>query len=407
MIKLIEVPVENELDLTLAYRKSIKAGELTKISISMRTAFATAVSEVCREVIEKGLDGQLYVAVETDESIGYHIVANLRYKEVIPLNERSEGFIYAGKLLTYFDHQVQDGFGTVVLKLKIPQSAGISRSHVNRIKHYFQEIEPQTPYENLRKRNTELFKTNEQSAEALRTAEYIIEQKNEFLSVASHELKTPMTILRALTQLALKKNADADLSEQLLKIDMQARKMQDMISQLLDISKSEYDKMDYKFEEVELNSYLRSQHDLIKNLVPQHFIVFTDSPEPCAARIDKLRMEQVVNNLIGNAAKYSQNGSTINVSLSYEDETDCILLAVQDSGIGLAEDDLKKVFDKFYRVTNVSKKIAGLGVGLYISSKIVFDHAGEIWAESTLGKGSTFYVRIPTLSNRHDEAIAL
>ncbi len=390
MTQLLQVSVENEMDLTLAYRKSIKAAELVGLSLSTQTAFATAVSEVCREIIDKTLDGVVAVQVIT-EAHRFFLVGLINYTEVLDTGSIHEGLLYARKLIPVFDHYVLEGKGSIVLKLNIPRSAKLSYIRILEIQSYFEHVEPATPYEEVRKRNMQLFLSNEQSELALKHAEYLIEQKNEFLSVASHELKTPLTILRAFTQMALRSDCSPEVHTQLKKVDIQAGKVQTMILQLFDIARSENNRLDYHLELVDFNAYISEISDLLHHLVPKHQLVL-DLCESVSLKIDRLRIEQVLNNIIGNASKYSSPGSTIILSTFLKENY--LVISIKDHGMGMSAEELDKIFDKFYRVEQSSKSVHGLGMGLFISAKIIADHGGSIHVESVEGEGSTFYISL-------------
>eukprot|EP01037_Dinobryon_pediforme_P007959 gene7959-8032_t len=314
------------------------------------TAFATAVSEVCREVIDKTENGNVSIEVEGLKE-PFQLAAIITFLEDKEMGSLEQGLQYA---------------------------------------------QPTTPYEEIRQRNAELYLINEQSEIALLQSEYLNQQKSEFLSVASHELKTPLTILRAFTQMALREGSANQTLSHLKKIDLQAQKMQTLIQQLLDIAKVENAQVHYNNEQVDFNSYFADMADLIAQLVPTHQLVI-ELGETRLLMIDKLRIEQVIMNLVGNAAKYSAPGTFINISTSIS-ETGDLIIAVKDEGIGMSADELQKVFDKFYRVESVIKKYNGFGMGLFISSKIITDHGGELWAESTGSSGSTFKIRLPVLN---------
>jgi signal transduction histidine kinase len=109
--------------------------------------------------------------------------------------------------------------------------------------------------------------------------------------------------------------------------------------------------------------------------------------------IDELRMEQVFNNLLGNAGKYSDRNTQISVSTTVDEGV--VIISIADQGPGMSAETMSSVFDKFYRAKDVLKSHTGLGMGLYITSKIVTDHNGKIWVESEPGQGSTFHFTIP------------
>jgi len=393
MIQLVQVSLENEMDLTMAYKRSIKAAELLGLSLSTQTSFATAVSEVCREVIDKTHEGTASIEVHI-EGERYSLAAVITYREVTGMESLQGGIQYAKKLIPLFNYIVTDGVGTIELKLGIPRSAMVNRLKVITVKDYFGQAEPNTPYEEVRQRNLQLFLINEESEIALQQEKYLNEQKNEFLSVAGHELKTPLTILRAYTQMALRSDCSDITLAHLKKIDTQAQKLQTMIMQLLDISKIEKGNADYNLEKTDLNSYLTDMSDLIRQLVPSHELIIEMHQEAVELNIDRLRMEQVIMNIVGNAAKYSPAGKQIKLSTKITGN-DELQISVEDQGIGMSDEELLKVFAKFYRVSDVTRLYSGLGMGLYICSKIIKDHGGRIWVESIHGKSSTFHFTIP------------
>jgi len=391
-MEIVQVALENEMDLTLAYKKSIKAAELLGLSMSTQTAFATAVSEVCREIIDKTHEGLVKIEVQGSAD-RYDLAAVITYRESEGIDSLREGLQYAKKLVPVFNHSISNSRGLIELKLNIPRSSKISKEKLPAIKSYFELVEPNTPYEEVRQHNVKLFQINEQSEMALRQAEYLNEQKNEFLSVAGHELKTPLTILRAYTQMALRSECSPETLSHLKKVDAQSLKLQTMILQLLDISRIEKGIADYNIELVDFNEYLDDMADLIRQLVPSHeLIISMDDSRP--VNIDKLRMEQVFMNIVGNAAKYSPGGQYIWLNTRFLSNGD-LLISVKDEGIGMSEEELLKVFEKFYRVQDVTKAFNGLGMGLFICSKIIIDHGGKIWVDSIKGQGCTFFFTIP------------
>jgi len=395
MMQLVKIPVENEMDLTLAYKKTITACDLLGLSLSTRTAFATAVSEVCREVIDKTENGNVSIEVEGLRE-PFHLAAIITFLEDKEMGSLEQGLQYARKLVPYFLLSAIGNQGTVALKWTIPRTAKITKIKLMGVKEYFESVGPATPYEEIRQQNAELYLINEQSEIALLHLEYLNQQKSEFLSVASHELKTPLTILSAFTQLALREDSPIQMRLYLKKIALQALKMQTLIQQLLDIAKVENGQAHYNNEQVDFNAYFSEMADLIKQLVPTHQLVI-ELAETRQLFIDKLRIEQVIMNIAGNAAKYSAPGTCIHISTSFA-ETGDLIIVVKEEGSGMSSDELQKVFDKFYRVESLIKKNKGFGMGLYISSKIINDHGGELWAESTGSSGSTFKIRLPVIN---------
>jgi len=217
------------------------------------------------------------------------------------------------------------------------------------------------------------------------------QRKDEFLSIASHELKTPLTSIKAFNQL-MKRTKDGELLTGF--IDKSAEhiyRLERLINDLLDVTKINAGKMIYAMEPFVLSHLLR---DSIANMQynTTHQIILESAPD-VTFKGDKLRLEQVMNNFLTNAAKYSPEGTRILVNGRLEDNG--IIVSVQDFGIGIAPENLDKLFDRYYRVDNTAMRFEGLGLGLFISSEILRRHQGSFWIESELGKGSTFYFRLP------------
>lgn len=393
MTELVSTTLENEMDLILAYKKSIKAAEVLGLTISTQTAFATAVSEVCREVIDKAFDGRLTLGAENDGG-RFSIATKVTFVDNDNLKSFREGFEYAKKLVPMFDYAADGDNVTIVLQLGIPRSARLDQKKVNEVKNKFDVEGPINPYEEVKLKNVELNKLYEEREMALTHANYLNKQKDEFLSVASHELNTPLTVLTTLAQLALRVSDGTPprVREFLTKIDIQSSKLKALISQLLVISKIESGQPDYKMEMVDANPFIATCVELISHYVPEHNVTIElDATLPIM--VDKLRIEQVINNLVSNAAKYSSPGS--NISISTTTDTDNIFVHVRDEGIGMSDETVANVFKKFYRSENVVHSYRGLGMGLYIASRIVADHQGEIHVKSKEGEGSIFSVRLP------------
>lgn len=218
----------------------------------------------------------------------------------------------------------------------------------------------------------------------------------EFLSFASHELKTPLTSLKAYLQLALK-SFDQQPKKQTLAFLHKAEEVSDklakLILNLLDISKIHAGKLALQKERVDIIVILREIIDANQLLYPSHQLNFSFS-EPISIEIDKERFEQVIVNIISNAVKYSPHASL--VELSVEKKKRHVQIAVRDYGNGIEKENLSKIFDKFYRIEElISKNISGLGIGLFISSEIIKQHEGSIWVENNEDGGATFYITLP------------
>lgn len=396
MNELVKVTLENEMDLILAYKKAIKVAERLNLTISTQTTFATAVSEICRGVIEKTDHGVLSLGV-TKEEIRYSLAATISFDSDVVYNSFDEGFIYAQKLLPHLKIESGNRVTVIELKIGLPRSLKINNTKILQLINFFQEAPPYTPYEEIKRKNVHLNQLAEEKDEELRQSRIINDQKTEFISIASHELKTPVTIIKAYAQLAMssgKEQCPPLIQTYLSKIEAQSTKLTFLIQQLLDVSKIESGKIDYRMEEVYFDNYLRETLQQVKYTIPNHKLVVKVNCDTLV-KIDKLRIEQVLSNIIGNAAKYSDPESVIELK-TYCPGTESVVVSVTDTGIGISKENLEKIFEKFYRDSEVIQKYSGLGMGLYISSKIIAGHGGKIWAESIEGKGATFCFSLPS-----------
>lgn len=394
MIEIITLSLENEMDLILAHKRTMKVAEKLGLTTATQTTFATAVSEISRVVIEQTDSGWLVLGLAQNKQ-RYSLVAAVTFDAAVHFTNADEGFYYAQKLVPEFLLTESAGANLIEMKLGLPRSLSLDPMKITILKDYFKYEPPLNAYEEIKQRNLNLNKIAGEKDEELRRSKIIDEQKTEFISTASHELKTPITILKAFTQMAigLKDQPNPQLKGMLEKIDSQAAKLLAIVQQLLDISKVEHGNLYYNKERVELNSFLTEMVEVTQNILPHH-LVKVDLSDDVWVEVDKLRMEQVISNLLGNAAKYSAKGTSIRVVCSKENNG-WMQIAVTDEGIGLSEGSKQSVFDKFYRDKDVIKTHSGLGMGLYISSKIITGHGGKIWVESEEGKGSTFLFTLP------------
>ena len=236
-----------------------------------------------------------------------------------------------------------------------------------------------------------------EQVEARRKVEDLSRLKDEFLSIASHELRTPVTSIKGYTQLAkmLIKEGDLNTSEEYLDIALdQIDRMSRLILELLDVSRIETGRLEIRREAIHWPHFVR-------DVVHRHHTAVSDRrfhvSVPDDGKVvtgDRDRLEQVLGNLLENAVKYSPDGSDVTVTV--EDRGDSLLTAVCDRGIGIPADEIGQVFERFHRGRQVSStNYGGLGLGLYITKQIIERHGGSIWVESKEGQGTTFYFSLP------------
>ncbi|MDB5202834.1 MAG: hypothetical protein JWQ27_2243 [Ferruginibacter sp.] len=222
------------------------------------------------------------------------------------------------------------------------------------------------------------------------------QQKNDFIKMANHELKTPVTTIKGYVQLLLKANAsstDMLLMSSLQTVDKQISKLTNLISDLLDVTKIEIGRLPLNKEIFNLNGLISDTILDMRAAAQTHTIYF----EPLAETLvfaDRDRMSQVLLNLFTNAFKYSPRADKVNVSITIQGEE--VVVGVQDFGIGIASGDQDKIFERFYRVSGKDEKtFPGFGIGLFIVNEIVLLHNGKLWVESEKDQGSTFYFSLP------------
>jgi signal transduction histidine kinase len=244
-----------------------------------------------------------------------------------------------------------------------------------------------------------LFAVTHAQVAARAEAEQAVHVRDVFLSVASHELKTPLTSLLGNAQLLQRRVLrDGALPERdrrtLRAIVEQSHRLNRLIAALLDHSRIHAGRLKIDRAPVSLVLLVRQVVEEIRPALVDHTLTLNEPGEPLIVHGDELRLEQVVQNLVGNAVKYSPRGGPIAVDV--ERQGDWAVVRVADRGIGVPREALPRLFQQFYRAPNVAaQSIGGMGIGLYLTKEIVVQHGGDVAAESVEGQGSVFTVRLP------------
>lgn len=245
----------------------------------------------------------------------------------------------------------------------------------------------------LKQQVDELKKTHEK-------LEHAIFAREEFMAIASHELRTPITVLKLQSQMRKRSISKGDAlafaPEKLLAMfeddDRQLERLNRLIEDMLDASRISSGKLTIEHESFDMCSVVGEV--VARNteaLTASGIEVMLEACLPINGRWDKFRIEQVITNLLTNVIRY---GAGKPVEISMKEEKLQAFIVIKDHGIGIAKDDLKRIFQRFERVPG--KEIRGLGLGLFIVTQIIEAHQGKIFVESTPGLGSTFTIELPT-----------
>lgn len=220
--------------------------------------------------------------------------------------------------------------------------------------------------------------------------------KSEFIATASHELRTPLAVIQGYVELLLDDvELDTKRRREFLEVVYdKSLALEKIVDDLLDVSRVESGRIIcLEFGQCDIIEDIRQVVAHFQREAPRHRFSLRLPEEQLCLSVDQGKIVQVLENLLGNAVKFSPPGSEISVRAEWCD--DSLRVAVADSGVGIAPDYQEHIFDKFYRVDATDTAAPGLGIGLYLVKKIIEAHRGRIWLESTLGRGTTFFFTLP------------
>ncbi len=243
-----------------------------------------------------------------------------------------------------------------------------------------------------------------QDLTALKEAEQL---KDEFIAIAAHELRNPLAVLKGFAQMLIVQTARGkgpELTdwqiEALQGIDQATVRMVELIEDLLDVTRLQAGNLELHLEPTDMVALLHRVVTRLQVTTEQHALSILTSLEHLVVQVDPQRVEQVLNNLINNAIKYSPEGGCIEITIHHESESHMALISICDHGIGIPTHQQAHIFGRFVRADNAREYgIGGTGLGLYISRELVERHGGRIWFESAEGKGSTFFIALPATSS--------
>ncbi len=240
-----------------------------------------------------------------------------------------------------------------------------------------------------------------QNAQLYHDAQHAIQVRDEFLTMASHELRTPLTALLGMSHLVQQRTArsaayDERVQRGINVIARQALRLKTLVDQMFDLSRLHMGSLLLDLKPVDLSVLIQRVVEEVQPLIHQHTVDLICPETPILLMGDESRLEQVLQNIVHNAIKYSPDGGSIVIRVTLEAQV--VRIAITDSGIGIPESAHDQVFKRFYRASNgILRNISGLGIGLYIVNEIIQRHAGSITFRSTEGKGTTFIITLPLL----------
>jgi signal transduction histidine kinase len=233
----------------------------------------------------------------------------------------------------------------------------------------------------------------------VRELEEAISARDDFLSIASHELRTPLTPIRLTVQRLRRRGQDPAaavpkaVASQLETMDRQVGRLDTLINELLDVSRITVGRMDLELTEFDLCALVREVVARFQQeLEMGGHTVTLDLGEPMLGRWDRLRLDQVISNLLSNAMKYGGDRKLIEIGVA--DTGGSIEVSIRDHGLGISPEDQERIFERFERLISV-RHFGGFGLGLWIARQIAEAHGGRVRVVSAPGEGSTFTIEVP------------
>jgi signal transduction histidine kinase len=374
------------IEIFYSNKSSSDQASLTKAVVTGAPAFDPREMSTLIPEMKGGYEGFLHVPIKIKEEILGVLSLAVTKKE-----SRDNHFVKPleclGRMIAIAMQNVRDGESNTILEKRL-------RSEVHATTKELEKTNKRL-IDRVKELNT-LFTELQRKVEELTVAN---KAKDEFLSIVSHELRTPLTSLNGFLCVLLDEEAGALTVEQkkFLGIAKQsADRLKILISDLLDISRIESGRLSMDMKECSLFDILRTSVDNLKVLATTKKIQIRFQSNPMLPSVwgDTMRLQQVIDNLLANAIKFSDVEDVIDVFT--EEKGDFIEVSVRDFGIGIAADAQKKVFDMFFQAdASIKRTAGGAGLGLAIAHGIVSLHGGRIWVESEQGKGAIFKFTIP------------
>ncbi|HUS04835.1 MAG TPA: ATP-binding protein [Bryobacteraceae bacterium] len=440
-LRLLTAGVRYEHDTVAARQRARQIARLLGFDAQDQTRISTAVSEIARNAfsyasggrVEYMIEGrtapQLLIVKVSDTGPGIADLTSIlegRYKSQTGMGL---GIVGARRLMDHFEIQSQPGNGTTVwLKKLLPKRAPlIQESDLSRLTALLASERPQDAFHELQHQNRELLTALEEiqtrqveltrlnreladtnrgvvalyaeldeKADHLRRAD---ELKSRFLSNMSHEFRSPLNSILALSGLLLDDRQvvlNAEQRQEIGYIRRAAQDLLDLVNDLLDIAKVEAGKLDAKPLDFEVANLFAALRGMLRPLLLNHFVdlMFDDAKDLPPMFSDEGKVSQILRNFISNALKFTERGQVrVSASLAGNGE---IQFAVADTGIGIAKQDQERIFQDFTQLDNpIQRRVKGTGLGLPLAKKLAIFLGGNVRVESEPGAGSTFFLQIP------------
>ncbi|MFN3654289.1 MAG: sensor histidine kinase [Candidatus Nitrosotenuis sp.] len=257
------------------------------------------------------------------------------------------------------------------------------------LRHFFNQI------------SNDLKKEIEEKTQELRDANKKLQEldkmKTDFISIASHELKSPIQPIFGFAELA--QSGDIDQKEAWDGVTTLARKLQDLATNILDVTRIENNRLTLYPQKTSLNSLIRDNVAMLKTGITKNVRIIEELDDDVEIELDRTRIEQVLRNLIGNSIKFTEKG-TIKIKSVLDKKSSEVIVSVSDTGLGIPEDILPKIFGKFVTKGHERENLSGNGLGLFLCHGIINAHGGKIRARNNKDGGATFEFSLPLLPKK-------
>ena len=440
-VPILQVALQSERDVVQARQRAREVAAELGLDNQDQIRLATATSEIARNAFRYARNGRVAFSldleqqrIEVEVSDAGSGIPNLdevlegRYRSMTGMGM---GIVGTKRLMDDFRIETSQNGTTVQMGKQLPRYRNNwTERSARELKQKFQGRTPSNPFEEIEQQNQELLKTLQELrtrqeelellnreledtnrgvvalyAELDERADYLrraSELKTKFLSNVSHEFRTPLNSIISLARMLMDR-IDGDLTGEQMKqiryIESSARVLQDLVNDLLDLAKVEAGKVRMRPKRFEIHELFSALKGMLKPLLADNTsvnLIFDDVEDVIPLRTDEGKVSQILRNLISNAIKFTPNGSVaVSATMLHGGEVE---FRVSDTGIGIAPEHHETIFKEFSQVDNpLQDRYRGTGLGLPLCRNLAKLLGGSIWLESALGKGSTFFVRIPAV----------